>query len=504
MSNSRTTNSLKNAFIGTSFQIITLIVSFICRTVFIKLLNADYLGINGLFSNILSILSFTELGIGSALIYNMYKPVADNDIRKVAAIQNLYRKAYWIIACLILFLGLCVLPFLSSIINGQPNIKENLSCIYILFLINTASSYVLSFRKSLFTAYQREYVNTIIERSLFIVLSILQLVYLYKTRDYYGYLAIHTAFVLLTNLIVHLYAGKKFPEIVALKKEKLSKTEFKKIFNDIYSIFFYKLGSVILHSTDNIIISKVINVTIVGICSNYTLIVTTVEALIAKGLNGIVASIGNLNASSSIENRKNVFGQLCVVIYWIYGFCAVELTLLLNELVLVWLGNDYTLSSIWVVAAMVSSFYFFGINFVASNFRITMGYFKDVKYVPFIASILNVILSICLAKKIGLIGVFIATSITRMITFGIADPFIVIKKGLHGTLLKYYAFQLYFIVLTVLSGVISYYLCNRFISDSFGGLILSTIVIAITVNCIFLFGTIWTSEFKSLKNRFIK
>lgn len=353
MSESRTKNSIKNFSISLAIQIVTLIVTFANRTIFIRILNRDYLGINGLFANILTILSFAELGLGSAILYSMYKPVRDGDVRKLSALYNLYKKAYRIIAVVILVAGVLVVPVLPYILNGTPDVAEDIRVIYILFLANTVCSYVFAYSKSLFTVHQRDYINVIVERTAHIICVILQLLFLWFTHNYIGYLFIQIATTLIGNLVIYILCNSKYRNITSDKTAALEKTEIKDVFSNIRSIMFYKVGSVILNATDNIIITRIIGVSIVGVCSNYTLLISTVEALLSKALNTIVASIGNLNASNSSETKQMVFRELNFCVYWVYGFCSIELAILINKTISIWIGNTYVINDLWTVLALV-------------------------------------------------------------------------------------------------------------------------------------------------------
>lgn len=504
MSESRTKNSAKNFTISIAVQIVALIATFVNRTIFIKILNSDYLGVNGLFTNILTILSFAELGLGSVILYGMYKPTRDGDTQKLSALFNFYKKAYRIIAVVILFAGLLVIPFLTYIIDEEPQIVEDIRLVFFLFLGNTVCSYLLSYSKSLFTAYQKDYVNVLIERSAHIICVCVQLVFLWITHNYIGYLIIQILATFLGNLVISLYCKYKYSDIVSDRRATLDKNEIKDTFVNIRSIFFYKIGSVVLNATDNIIITKIIGVTVVGVCSNYTLLIGTVEALLFKGLSTIVASIGNLNASNSYEAKRKVFEELNFCVYWLYGFCSIELAVLLNKAIFVWLGSSYVIENYWCVLALVLNFYIFGTNFGPSNYRVTMGYFKEARFTPVFASIINVTLSIILGYKWGLLGIYISTSIARIFTFGIVDPITVLRKGLNTRLSYFYYRQFLALLITIVNGLICYKVISYINISGLLGLVIDAIVIAVVANAFYVVVYFNTKEYKSVFQRFSK
>ena len=500
--NSRTCNSKKNFIISGAAQILTLVITFVSRAVFIKILNADYLGINGLFSNILSILAFSELGISSAIIYSMYKPASENNVNQIAGLINLYKNAYRLVALIIALIGFSLLPWINNLINGTPDIRENIALIYALYLINIVCSYLFSYRKSLNTVFQKEYRNVLIDRSIHAVVTILQLIYLYYTHDFYGYLVITIVETLLINLITHWTVGNTY-RLYLDNKNQLKTTEKRAIFSNIYNIFFYKIGSTILTSTSNIIISKLLSLTIVGIYSNYLLIITTLESILSRSLNSIVASIGNLNAGDNVEIKRKVMNELVLIIYWIYGFCSIELYVLLDDTIRIWIGTNYLLCDKCALFAAVLTFYVFGTNFVASNFRVTMGYFREGRFVPILAAIINILLSILLGKLYGLPGILISTSIARILSFGIFDPIIVLNKGLKSNPLSYYKRQIGWLIITIATGSICVY-ATSYVSyyNVFTWFEIAIITASIIVSVFFLF-SFRSEEFKTIKNRFI-
>jgi len=497
----RTKNSVVNLGVISIMQVLTMVLSFVSRTFFVRFLNADYLGINGLFSNILTILSFSELGISSAIIFNLYKPVHEDDREKVSALISLYQNAYTVVAVVISVAGIGIIPFLNRIIEEPPVVKENLTLIYCLFLANTVVSYLFSYRKALFTAYQKEYVNVVIERAVHIILLFVQIIYLYLTRDYYGYLVFQIVATLGANLTIHFVAKRYYHLGTEKEQKRLTADEIKVIFQDIRALFCYRVGAVVLNATDNIIISKILSVRLVGICSNYVLLISTVETLISRALTGIVASIGNLNSTEDNENKKSVMNELILFTCWIYGFCSIELALMMNEVVKVWLGQEYVVENWWVVFALVLSFYVFGTNFVASNYRTTMGYFQEAKLVPLVAAGINVILSVMLGKSHGLFGVFIATSISRILTFGIVDPFIVLKKGLGEKVIPYYVKMVLLALLTFFNGFLCHLIVKNVQVNGLAGIVVRCIVIALISNVLYFFMFFRTRAFQNLWHR---
>lgn len=457
---SRVINAAKNVGFGTVLEVFSLLLSFVTRKIFLQLLGNDYLSVNGLFTNILTILSFTELGIGSAIIYSLYKPLAEDDKEKIRKLLRLFKDSYTVISLAIGVLGIALIPFLRHIISDVPQVQEDIRVLYILFLGNTILSYVFGYKKSLLTADQKNYIVISIYQLVHIFQLVAQIVVLYITHDYILYLCLMMGCTLLNNIISSCYVNRKYPWIKgSVKEERLSKKERKPLFDNIKNIFVYKIGSVILNGTDNIIISSVINTALVGFSSNYIMIINAVSAVVNQGCSGLNASIGNYNVKADKKENERVFNQLNLISYWMFGMVSVMLACFLSSFIeICWLGKDYVLSK-GIVLTLVASFYFSSINSIPSSYRIAMGFFRQSRYAPLLAAIINIILSVILAKFMGLSGIFLATSIAKISTYCIIDPYNVYKRGFNKSPKTYYLkFVLRFILLVAIYIIIEWVL----------------------------------------------
>lgn len=448
MQNSRTAKTAKNAIFGFISQIVTILLGFASRTIFIYILGKDYLGINGLFTNILMLLSFAELGIGNAIIYSMYKPLAINDKEKIKSLMALYAKAYKTIGLLVFIAGLLVIPFMDYIIKDAPNIKEDINFVYFLFLVNTSLSYFFVYKKSIITADQKNYIVLFYQQIFRIAQTVGQIAFLLLTGEYIIFLIIQILFTLLDNIYVSKKADKMYPFLCESKTQPLENKERTAIISNVKALFLYKFGSVILNGSDNVIISAIIGITAVGINSNYVLVISSVTALVSQMMNGFTASIGNLNAIGNKENKERVFNKIFFVSAWLYGFCAIGLFLFLNKLMAIWLDESFVFPKI-VVFSIVLHFYINNIHFVASTYRVTMGLFVQGKWAALAAAIINIVMSLWLGKLYGLAGVFFATSIARFFTTGIVDLILVYRYGFNKNPISYYTKYFSFLVLFV-------------------------------------------------------
>ena len=313
----RTSNSIRNSFSATLQTLVTMIVGFIAQTIFIRLLGAEYLGLNGLFTNILSMLSIFELGIGNAIVYNLYKPIADNDIGKIKSLMRFYKKAYNIIAILVLVFGLVIVPFLPLFVKNVT-VDINITIVYILFLMSSVASYVLTYKRSLIYANQKNYIINYLHAGYIVILNVLQLLVLYLFKNYYIYLLLKIVCQLLENIILNVIANKMYPYLKDNDASKLDKKTEKSIFKKIKALFFHKVGSYIVLGTDNLIISTFIGIVVVGYYSNYYMVINAVNTFGFQIITSAVASIGNLLVTENAEKTYSVFKKIRFLNFWKY------------------------------------------------------------------------------------------------------------------------------------------------------------------------------------------
>jgi len=498
--NSRTKNATINASFGIISQIIRILIEFILRTVFIKQLGSEYLGVNGLFTNILTILSFAELGIGNAIIFSMYKEIANSNTEKIKSLMMLYRKTYITIGCIVLIIGLIITPFIKFIINGVPDIRENIYLIYILFLLNTAVSYFFAYKKAIISAHQKEYIINIYRLFSEIIKVILQILILKLTKNFILYLMIQIICTIIDNIISAHKANVMFPYLKDKTVKKIETKEKNKIFTNVKSLIMYKFGSIILNGTDNIIISKMLGLVSVGLLSNYNLLINTITTLIGSVLNGFTAGVGNLNTDNNIKKQEQIFNQLFLICVWIYGFCAIAFAILSNDFIRLWVGENYQISLLSVYA-MSLHLYVNGVQFVGYTYRTTMGLFNRGRYCPIIAALMNIILSILLCYKIGLAGVILATSISRLLTTTWYDVYMVYKYKLKKQPFGFYFKYLINFCVIFFTGLLNYKIISFVSFDGVFCFILKTIICTIITNLIFLIAFHRTNEFKEITNK---
>lgn len=441
----RVENSIRNSVLGVTAQAANVLLGLIVRTFFIRCLSREYLGVNGLFSNILTMLSLAELGIGTAIIYNMYKPIADKDEKKISELMNFYRQAYRIIGLIVAAIGLCVTPFLDYIIKDKPNIS-NLVLIYLLYLSNTVLSYFFAYKRSIFSADQKEGILHIFRLIFYIIRTAAQILILLILRDFIMYLLVQIICTFLENVCVSLYADKEYKFLRKYKHEKLPKKERSKIFKNIKALFIYKIGSTALDGTDNIIISAFDGIISVGLFSNYTLVTSSVQLLLYQGSNSITGSIGNFIAKEKEERYEELLDKITFFNFIIYGGAFVALTACMSPFIRVWAGEEYVLGFSTVFVHSLN-LYIYGMMNSIWAFRSTMGLFMYGKWRPMISAVINIVVSILFAQYWGLLGVLLGTTFTRVVTNVWYDPYIVYKYGLKKKPYKYFAKWIVYLVI---------------------------------------------------------
>lgn len=438
MENSRLKNSALNFASGFLGRVLAILLNFAVRTIFIYCLNEAYLSVNGLYSNILTVLSLAELGFGSAMVYRMYAPVAVKDYQKVAALLQFYKKIYIIIGVVIFLLGLCVIPFMDYIIKDKPDIS-GLTLYYILFLVNTSISYWFSsYKASVLYADQKEYIKTNVQNTMAILQSGLQIVLLLLFRKYLLYLLIQLAGNIFLNLYVAHLVDKRYPEIQTYQGASLSAEERVQIRKDTEALVLSRFGHVALNGTDNIIISAVVGVLWVGRLSNYTLICDSVTSVLCQITAAITGSLGNFFATEDKHAGYALFKKVEFLNFWLYGFSFIALVTLLDPFVQIWAGERFVLG-LPISIAIAINFFVAGYMNTLWVFRSTIGLFKQGKFRPILVAILNIILSIFLGKLWGVFGVLFATFLSRAAISLWYDPLILHRYGFEVSCKPFFA-----------------------------------------------------------------
>ena len=485
-SNSRTKRTILNASASLADNLIKLLIKFASRYVFIFTLGQQYLGVSALFSSIITMLSLADLGFGIALPQALYKPLAQNDEKRICTILRFYAKVYTIIALVVIAVGMGMLPFLKWIINTKETSGiDHLYIIYVLFILQSAASYLFIYKKTLFTADQKNYYVTVIESITSIISTLLQIVILLFTKNYLLYLLISILAIVFQNILISKKCDQYYPFLKNMQSaEKLNRTETKVLSKKIYALFIYKAAIAVENGTDNLVMTAMCGIILTGLCSNYTLITTSVTSILIMVMSAATASIGNVVVTENQQSTYKIYSLLDFIGFWVYSVCGICMAILINPFVEIWLGSEYLLG-IETVIILCLNFYICGTQNVNSNFRNAYGLFYEGRYRPVLMIVINLFSSILLAKYIGITGIFIGTLLSRLLTVGIFDPYIVFKYGLKISLQNYYkAHGLYHIV-TLIVGTLLFLLFSKWLTTTALLWIIKAVCVFVTVNLIY-------------------
>lgn len=491
----RTRNSMVNISCSMVGQLVHIIVQFFVRAIFIGLLGIEYLGVNGLFSNILAMLALAELGVGNAIIFSMYKPLANKDEKKIKALMNLYAKAYRLIAMVVFVLGIMIVPFLKYMVKEAPNVSENITLLYFLFLLNSLTTYFFAYKRSLIIADQKEYIVTIWSQIFSIAANILQIIFLYLTRNFIVYLSIQIIFSLLTNLVLAYRANKLYPILRHKEKVQLEREERESIFKNIKALILYKIGALLTIGLDNIIISTFMGIAWVGIYCNYTLIVDKLTGILGQIFTSMTASVGNLNAEEDIDKKEQIYKVLLYLAFWLFGLSGICIYILINPFITLWIGKAYLLDELTVVIIALG-FYFYGIHNPTMVFRNTMGLYVQGKFRPIIGAAVNGIVSILLVGPWGIKGVVLGTLMSRLLVLSWYEPLVIYKCGLKRSVKPYYMKYLYYSGVFIGSAVLTR-LAVLGVSGLGVGAFLIKMLLSVSIpSVLFMLMTVRTAEFQ--------
>ena len=495
----RVQSAAKNIAFGYIGNLTTQLLGFILRTVFISYLGDTLNGINDLYTGILSVLSLAELGVGTALNYSLYGPVARKDYEKIKSYMQLYKKAYRVIGLVIAVIGLAISPFLPYLVKQPQGVSvRDLTLYYFIFLFNTVSTYFVAYKYSLAYAEQKNYIQTNTITITKMITVTLQIAVIVTTRNFYLYLLTAAAVELIQKIFISWYLNRLYPYLKDKNVKKLSKEETGEVVTKTKALVFHKVGDVARLQTDSMIISAFINVTLVGFVGNYNMILNSVANFVNIIFNSVLSSFGNLIATESKEKQYSVFKVYRFFACWVYGFSAVGFFLLLTPFIVIWQGNEKVLAA-GVVACILIDYYFKGDRIVLSNFKTAAGVFEQDKYLALIQGVVNLILSIVLVQKIGLVGIYIGTIVSGLIA-NITKPFIIYKVCFEKSVKTYFLDSVKYLavlggILVLLTGIRQFVMPQVTILS----FMLMFIVICVVFNGIFLllfgrtqeFGYLW-------------
>lgn len=489
---SRFNYSIINSIVGGSSQIISLLTGFILQTIFIKTLGATYLGVKGLFSNILSVLSFSELGIGTAITFSLYKPLAQDNKKQIAAIMRFFKHTYEVIGILVGVLGVILIPF----INFFTHIRiPYLYIYYLLFLANTVISYFYTYERTLLNADQLNYINLTNQIVFKVIQVILQAVVLIVWNSFFWFLVIQLLCTFVSNVLISIQVHHKYPYLLDKQyaNHKLPRTTLAEIFHNTIGLIGTKVADVIVMGSDNMLISLFNGLYNVGLYSNYTFIINGVMGVFSQATNTLSGSIGNLTAQEdNADHQYDVLKRSFFVVQFCTYFCAVCLFTLIDPFIHIWVGKRYEFAFL-VTFSLVFNFIIMGLRQTFFPFVSAYGLYPKDGMKAFIEAIVNLVLSIVYAKffKLGVAAIVLGT-VSSNILVNWYEPYMIIKYGIKikGKMLSFYLEYLSYILIDTIMMLLVHRLLSFYVVSSilsFAILTVITIIIAL-ISFVILFG----------------
>ncbi|MFD1773450.1 lipopolysaccharide biosynthesis protein [Paenibacillus rhizophilus] len=492
----RVKNSIINITAGIGNQLVITLLSFVSRTVFINSLGIEYLGVNGLFTNILAMLTLAEAGIGTSIMYSLYKPIAENDYEKINKLMRLYRSAYLVIALVVTALGLSLLPFLDEIVKNTS--IHHLYLIYLIFLLNTVTPYLFSYKNSFLNVNQKSYIVTVAYSASSILSTSLKIGILYFTANYILFLIIDSILTIVTSVFLTMTANRKYPYLRQKAIGKLDAETKGGIIKNVKAIVIQNIGSYLVLGTENILISTFISVAAVGLYSNYKMLIDIARTFINQVFSNLYHSVGNLVSSESEEKIYSVYKVMLLLSFWLYSLLTILLYLLIEPFIALWIGGKFLMTG-GVLLVLLLLFYERGMRNPISTVKTTAGIFHEDRFVPLAQAVLGLGVSIILVRQIGIAGVFIGSLFGTLAMPFWTTPYLVYKKVFHLPVADYYLKYGYYSLIGISAFFAAYYTSGFIHAGNFSQLIVKGIVAFATVNLIYFAVFHRKEEFKYLQ-----
>lgn len=498
----RSQKALRNVTTGLVNKLLIMLLAFATRTLFVRLLGAEYTGVSSLYTNILSVLSLAELGIGNVLTFYLYSALKENDQDKICALVAEFKKIYLGIIAVILVAGFALIPFLGIIVKSELN-HFDIVLYYVLYLLNSVASYFVVYRTMVLNADQKSYIQNICSTVSTVVMYAFQIAYLLIWKDFLGYLIIQLLCTIGCNLAWNWIACKHYPYLKNRNTHTQSvQLDKKGLFHNVKATFLYKVSDRILDQTDNIIISSMFGAAVVGVYSNYYMLIAYLVNIGGIIANGMVASLGNLVVDGTRKQSYAVF-KMIMLAFNIFGtFCTVCYACVIQDFVPIWIGNQYLMG--WdIVVAVLAVFYLRMATNAVWMYRSAMGLFKEVQYINVAAALLNIVLSIVLGKIYGVAGIIIATAVARLLTSFWYEGKVVLTKLGHNPK-EYFLQQLRDFATAVLVTALSIFSCSLISTRGIPAIMIKLCICGIWTGVIELLVNGRTEAFRNLSKKMFR
>lgn len=491
---SRTEYSARNTTVAMLARVIAILLGFCTRVVFTHTLSEEYVGINGLFTDILNVLALSELGIGTAITYALYKPIAEKDIEKQKSLMRLYKQFYRIVALIVLAAGLLVIPFMDLLIKNETQV-ENLTFLYLLYLANSVVSYLLIYKRTLIEAHQLSYIGVLYQTFFLIIQNVVQMLVLVTTKNFTLFLTILIICTLLNNFCISVKANRMYPFLKEKQVKPLAKEEKQGIYQNIRAMLMHKVGNVVVNNTDNLLLSSLVGIVSVGMYSNYYLVIGSVRQVLNQAFQGITASVGNLGVEESRERVQRIFEAAFFIGQWMFGFAVICLFELLTPFVELSFGSQY-IFDMGVTFVLCLNFYFTGMRQATLAFRDSLGLFWYDRYKSLAEALINLVVSIVLGLEYGVLGIFIGTLCSTVLTSLWVEPYMLYKHRLKAPVHTYFLNYGKYVAVTGIAWWLTRLLCELVTGSALVQCVFRLVICILVPNLLFLLVYARSKEFR--------
>ena len=490
-------NAKRNMLFGIANKLIVLLCPFITQMMVKHIFGIQYIGLKGLFDSILNVLSLSELGFGSAIIFFMYKPLSKNDTKEINALLNLYKRVCRYIGVAILLFGISVMPFIDNFINGDIPDNINIYFIYTMYLINSVMGYFLyAYMSPVIIVNQRDDINSTVNSLTLLTLTVSQIIILRITKNYYFFVVIMLIFTIINNLWIAIIVKKQFPTYRA--EGNVSPEEKNKIKKVVAGAFIQRCCGTTRNSIDSICISSFIGISLTGIYNNYYMVIKGLIGMQSVFNNSILGGIGNHVATKSVEENFQELKRMDFVFLNVNGWCTIFLLCLYQPFMTLWMGSDALLPFRTVILLCVY-YYVLGIGVVRYMYMETNGLYWEHRWRSIVETAVNVVLNILLGKYFGIDGIILATMISLLSCNFIWANRITFEKYFGKSYLReYYMYQFRYLIINLVAALITYFCCTLIHISTDLLLMLFRIVVCILIpGTIYLF--VYNREIKGVK-----
>lgn len=467
MATSRTENAKRNLFFGMVNRVVYMLMPFLSRTALIYTLGMEYVGLNSLVASILQVLNLADLGIGTAIVYALYEPVANDDVPAIRALMNYYRRVYRAIGFVIAVLGVAIIPFLPHLIKGEVPSDVNLTTLYLVYLSNTVVSYLLfAYKQALPTAMQRVDVVSNVNTITNILLNLAQVVVLLLWRNYYAYLVLIPLCTVVNNLLMSAHVDKTYP---GYKSQGTISDELRtSIRKRVAGLTIQRVCATTRNALDSVFLSAFIGLTVTAIYNNYLLIMTAVTGILGVVSTAILPTVGNSIVTDSTEKNYGDMRSMNFVYMLISGWCSACLLCLYQPFMRIWAGAD-NMFGFGVVILLVMYFYGLKLGDIISLYASGAGLWWEMRWRAIAESVANVVLNLMFVQLWGVTGIVAATLVSLLtVNFGLATSIIFKYYFKNGKMGEYFMDQLRFFMVTAVVCAVVYAGCS-FVPE--GGLV---------------------------------